>query len=88
MLQVGVGRLEAVEAVPLGEGGHSEAVRGPRWGVDLGLERAEHSEGPQKQGPGAGTLLPGERETGRQRGWEGAELGAQPPPEPQGSPGL
>lgn len=37
MLQVGVGGLEAVEPVPLGEGGHGQAVGGPRWGIDLWL---------------------------------------------------
>lgn len=38
MLQVGVGGLETA---PLDEGGHSEAVSGPRWGIDLWLERVE-----------------------------------------------
>ena len=37
VLQVRVGGLEAVEAVPLGEGGHGQAVSGPGRGVDLRL---------------------------------------------------
>lgn len=41
VLQVRVGGLEAVEAVPLGEGRHGQAVGGPRRGVDLRLEEAE-----------------------------------------------
>lgn len=54
VLQVGVRGLEAVEAVPLGEGGHGQTVGGPRRGIDLWLEGAEQSEGPTEAGPEAG----------------------------------
>lgn len=62
MLQVRVRRLEAVEAVPLGEGRHSQTVGGPRRGVDLRLEGAEQSQGSPEAGPeagGAGVWLAG-----------------------------
>lgn len=60
VLQVGVGGLEPVEAVPLQEGGHRQALAGPR-GVDLLLEGRERNEkgwwdvrcGPGAWGPAA-----------------------------------
>lgn len=42
MLQVGVCGLETA---PLDEGRHSQAVGGPRWGIDLWLEGAELGQG-------------------------------------------
>lgn len=62
VLQVRVRGLEAVEAVPLGEGRHSQTVGGPWRGVDLRLEGVEQSQGSPEAGPEAG---------GRGFGWPG-----------------
>lgn len=51
VLQVWVGGLEAVEAVPLGEGGHGQAVGGPGRGVDLRLEGKSRVSVPPAAGP-------------------------------------
>ena len=88
VLQVRVGGLEAVEAVPLGEGGHSQAVGGPGRGIHLRLEGKSQVRvpPPSAAGPSRGwgggvvvlvgvlpmTLLSGEC------GWgQGAEPGGQ-----------